>query len=232
MNPAANWPTLSNPAVRLILLISIPIAVMAPFDALFSSLTQGSPWLRAAWIAALVVIGARMGERLGLRLEGHSCRSPVLLGLAAAIAVAIYVVLLDCFIFRARLDPAYAAFLHQPLGLRLMYFMPRAFNENIMYRLFGLGGLAWLLSRGGRVPVRGWMFAAAMVGAQMTNIWFNVVALSDLPISAASLTYDALRYIAPGLLYAMLYIRNGFVVAEVASVSCHIFLQPAFSLFI
>ena len=232
MNPAAKWPTLSNPAVRLILLISIPIAALAPFDVLFSAVTLGSAWLRAAWIAALVVIGARAGARLGLRLEGHGVRSPVLLGLAAAILIAIYVVVLDCFIFRARLDPGYAAFLHQPLGVRLMYFMPRAFNENIMYRLFGFGGLAWLLSRGGRVPVRGWMFTAAMVGAQMTNIWFNVVALSDLPINAATLGYDALRYVLPGLLWAVLYIRNGFVVAEVASVGCHVFLQPAFSLFI
>jgi len=232
MNPAAKWPTLSNPAVRLILLISIPIAVLAPFDVLFSALTLGSPWLRAAWIAALVVIGARAGEGLGLRLEGHGVRSQVLLGLAAAILIAIYVVVLDCFIFRARLEPGYAAFLHQPLGVRLMYFMPRAFNENIMYRLFGFGGFAWLLSRGGRVPVRGWMFAAAMVGAQIANIWFNVVALSDLPINAATLSYDALRYVLPGLLWAVLYIRNGFAVAEVASVGCHVFLQPAFSLFI
>ncbi|MDL2353472.1 MAG: hypothetical protein QFC78_11590 [Pseudomonadota bacterium] len=232
MTRTALRPLLSNPALRLILLIGIPIAALAPFDVLFSALTLSSPWLRMAWIAVLVVLGALAGAKLGLRLEGHSARAPVLVGLGAALAVAIYVVLLDCFVFRSLLDPGYAAFLHQPLQARLLYFMPRAFNENIMYRLFGFGGLAWLLSRGGRRPASPRVLAAAMIGSQLINIAFNVVLLSHVPVTALTLTYDALRYVLPGVLWAILYIRNGFATAEVASVGCHLFLQPAFSLLI
>lgn len=231
MNPAAKWPALSSPAVRLILLIGIPIAALAPFDVLFTALTLGSPWLRMGWIALLVLAGAGAGRRLGLRLEGHGARYPALVGLAAALAVALYVVVLDCWLFRSSLDPAYAAFLHQPLGTRLLYFMPRAFNENILYRLFGFAGLALLFGRGQTPPPRA-VFAAAMIAAQLINIWFNVVAISPLPVTPLGLIYDGLRYVVPGVLWAVLYVRNGFAVAEVASVGCHLFLQPAFSLLI
>ena len=232
MTRTALRPLLTLPAVRLILLIGIPIAALAPFDVLFSALTLGSPWLRMAWISVLVMLGARAGATLGLRLEGHGARHPALIGLAAAVVVAAYVVVLDCFVFRAMLDPAYAEFLHRPLSERLLYFMPRAFNENIMYRLFGFAGLAWLLSRGGRVRPSGRILAVAMVGAQLVNIVCNVVLLSHAPVTALSLTYDALRYVVPGVLWAILYMRNGFAVAEIASVGCHVFLQPAFSLLI
>lgn len=230
MNTAANGSALSRPAVGLILLIGIAIAALAPFDVLFTALTMGSPWLRMAWIAVLVVVGAKAGAKIGLRLEGHSARYPALIGLAAAITVAAYVVLLDCFLFRSLLDPGYAAFLHQPLEGRLLYFMPRAFNENIMYRLFGFGGLAWLLTRGGARPPSSGVLAIAMIGAQLINIGCNVVLMSHAPITALTLTYDGLRYVVPGVLWAVLYVRNGFSTAEIASVGCHVFLQPAFSL--
>ena len=184
-----------------------------------------------AWIAVLVVVGAWAGAKVGLRLEGHGARFPALIGLAAAIIVAAYVVLLDCFVFRAVLDPGYATFLHLPLGDRLLYFMPRAFNEIIMYRLFGFGGLAWLLTRCGTSPPSRRVLVAAMIGAQLINIACNVVFLSPAPVTALTLTYDALRYVAPGVLWAALYVRNGFATAEVASVGCHVFLQPGFSIF-
>ena len=232
MNTVAKWPILSRPAARLILLIGIPIAALAPFDVLFSAISLGSPWLRMAWIAVLVVLGARAGAKVGLQIEGHGARYPALVGFAAAIVVAAYVVLLDCYVFRSVLDPAYVAFLHQPLGERLLYFMQRAFNENIMYRLFGFAGLAWLLSRGGRLPASGWILAAAMIGAQVINIYFNVVLLAPGPITPIILLYDALRFVAPGVLSAVIYLRYGFSTAEIASVSCHAVLQPAFSLLI
>jgi hypothetical protein len=232
MNTAANGSILTSPAVRLILLIGVPIAALAPFDVLFSALTLGSPWLRMAWIAVLVVIGARAGTKIGLRLEGHGAHYPALVGLAAALVVAIYVVVLDCFVFRATLDASYAAFLHQPLGDRLLYFMPRAFNENIMYRLFGFAGLAWLLNRGTSGMPSWPVLATAMIGSQLINICFNVVFLAHAPLTALTLTYDALRYVVPGVLWAVLYVRNGFATAEFASVGCHLFLQPAFSLLI
>jgi hypothetical protein len=44
------------------------------------------------------------------------------------------------------------------------------------------------------------------------------------------MAYDCLRYIAPGVLWALLFRRFGFATAEVASVGCHVLIQPAFSL--
>lgn len=44
------------------------------------------------------------------------------------------------------------------------------------------------------------------------------------------LVYDLLRYVVPGVLWAWLFWRFGFVTAEVASVGCHIFLQPGFGI--
>jgi hypothetical protein len=66
-----------------------------------------------------------------------------------------------------------------------------------------------------------------MIATQTLNIGMNVAALSPDPLSFATLFYDALRYVAPGVLWAWLYWRFGFLTAEVASVGCHIFLQPA-----
>ena len=66
-----------------------------------------------------------------------------------------------------------------------------------------------------------------MIAAQALNIGVNVVLISDQALTPAILTYDALRYIVPGVIWACLFWRYGFFVAEVASVGCHIFLQPA-----
>lgn len=65
-----------------------------------------------------------------------------------------------------------------------------------------------------------------MVLAQCVNIAMNVAVLE--PVTAPLLFYDAIRYVAPGVLWAWLYLRFGFVSAEVASVGCHLFLQPMF----
>jgi hypothetical protein len=116
------------------------------------------------------------------------------------------------------------------LETRLSYFMLRAFNENVIYRLFVFSGLMYLLSRlnGSRDLAPAWI-ASAMVVAQVINIGLNVVIPSPDPITAASIFYDLLRYVSPGVLWAWLYWRFGFLTAEVASVGCHIFLQPMFS---
>ena len=230
MNAAAKWSALSDPAARLILLIALPIAAFAPFDVIFSALTMGSSWLRMAWIAILIWIGVTAGAKLGLRLPGHGAASWLRIGLAAAALMAIYVILLDCVVFRAQLHPNYVAFLHRPLGERLVYFMTRAFNENVIYRLFAFGSLSWLLNRGrSAMPSRG-VLAAAMISAQLINIGCNVLLSQGAILTPITLIYDALRYIVPGVIWAILYVRNGFATAEVASVGCHVFLQPAFSL--
>jgi hypothetical protein len=64
----------------------------------------------------------------------------------------------------------------------------------------------------------------AMVAIQCLNVGVNMVVKEA--ISLPLLVYDGLRYIVPGVLWAMIYRRFGFSTAEVASVGCHIFLQP------
>ena len=214
-----------------IVLLAAAIAWIAPFDVLFTAATDHSAPRRAGLIALFAIVGATASGRAGMRLDGHGAGAPLRIGLGWAALVAGWVVALDCFVFRTRLADGYVAFLRSPLAVRLPYFMVRAFNENVIYRLFGFGTLAWLMQalRGGRpLPVPG--LVGVMVLVQCVNIGANVVAPASGPITAGMLGYDALRYVAPGALWAWLFYRHGFATAEVASVGCHLFLQPAFSL--
>jgi hypothetical protein len=212
------------------------IAAIAPFDVLFAAATFGSLFARVGLIAVLAFIGAFCADRVGLRLQGHGTRRPVLVGVAAAIAAAVYVAAIDGVVFRATLPTSYV-FFFETTGLRdrLIYFMLRAFNENVIYRLFVFSSIFYLISRinGARPkvlpPALIW---CAIVATQMLNIGVNVAALSPDPISFAALLYDALRYVAPGVLWGWLYWRFGFLTAEIASVGCHIFLQPALGLLV
>ena len=69
-----------------------------------------------------------------------------------------------------------------------------------------------------------------MVASQVINIGFNLLALATHRPDAVALLYDLLRYILPGVVWAILFRRNGFASAEIASVGCHLILQPGFSL--
>jgi hypothetical protein len=165
-------------------------------------------------------------QRLGD--NNYSARFPALIGIAAAAFVAAYVLAIDGLLFRSQLSESYVKLVELPLSDRLIYFMLRAFNENVIYRLFVFGGLFYLTGRHGKRPS---IAIAAMVAAQSINIGINVVyALGD-SISFSALAYDSVRYVAPGVLWAWLFWRFGFVVAEVASVGSHVFLQPASVLF-
>jgi hypothetical protein len=226
-----------GPALVGILFIAMTIAAIAPFDVLFAAATFGSPFARVGLIAVLALVGGFCADRVGLRLEGHGTRRPVLVGVAAAIATADYVAAIDGVVFRATLPASYVSFF-ETTGLRdrLIYFMLRAFNENVIYRLFVFSSIFYLISRikGASAnvlppPVLIW---CAIGATQMLNIGVNVAALSPDPISFAALLYDALRYVAPGVLWGWLYWRFGFLTAEVASVGCHIFLQPALGLLV
>ena len=214
-----------------ILLIGMAISAIAPFDVAFVAVTFGSLLARMGLIAAFALIGAFCADRVGLRLEAHGTRWPMLIGLAAAFAVAVYVVVIDGVLFRTMLPVSYVH-LFEATGLRdrLVYFMLRAFNENLIYRLFVFSTLVYLTSRvmGANAkdlpPVLIW---CAMIATQILNIGMNVTALSPEPVSFATLVYESLRYVMPGVLWAWLYWRFGFLTAEMASVGCHIFLQPA-----
>jgi hypothetical protein len=213
------------------LAIAVPIAVLDPFDRTFAAITLGLPWLRAVTVTTMVLAGAWCARRLGLRLEGHGVRYPWLLGLGMAFAVAVYVVLLDAFVFRQLLLPAYVDTFRLPLASRLLYFMIRAFNENVFYRLFVFTVLAAGAAALLRQPRPSFAVAfGLMIVTQLINIWPNVVLGSGEPWTAALLAYDGLRYVVPGVLWGCLFWRYGFLVAEVASVGCHLFLQPALGL--
>ena len=216
-----------SPALVAIVLTSATIAVLSPFDIAFAAVTFGSPLLRAVMMAAMALVGAFCAQRVGLRLDGHGARYPVLIGVAMAALMAAYVIAMDAFLFRHLLPADYIEFLESPLSDRLAYFMLRAFNENVIYRLFVFSTLVYLARPCGAAPL---LLFAAMVAAQLINIGINVVAASAEALSFLVLAYDALRYVAPGVLWAWLFCRFGFVIAEVASVGCHIFLQPAFSI--
>lgn len=209
-----------------VLLIGCTIAAIIPFDVTFAAISFGKPVARAFILLIMALSGAWAASHAGLRLDGHGARHPWAFGLIGAISVALWVAMLDCWLFRPMLDPSYAKFLHMPLLPRLLYFMPRSFNENIIYRLFVFSIFMLALKRL-RVasPV---MIIVAMTAAQCINIAANVVIWE--PITATSLFYDALRYVAPGVLWAWIYDRFGFSTAEIAAVGCHVFLQPVFSL--
>jgi hypothetical protein len=220
-----------SPALVAILLIGMTIAAIAPFDVAFDAATFGSPVGRIGLIAALALIGAFCADRVGLRLEAQGAGRPVLIGIAAAVAVAVYVVAIDGSLFRATLPASYVQFF-EATGLRdrLAYFMLRAFNENVIYRLFVFSTLFYLIARVKGVPAKELSQApvwSAIVATQILNIGMNVAALSPDPLTFATALYDAVRYVAPGVLWGWLYWRFGFLTAEIASVGCHIFLQPA-----
>ncbi len=233
-------PTRFSPALVGILLIGMTIAAIAPFDVLFAAATFGSPFARVGLIAVLAFIGTFCAHRVGLRLQGHGTSRPLLVGVVAAIAAAVYVAAVDGVVFRATLPTSYVYFF-ETTGLRdrLIYFMLRAFNENVIYRLFVFSSLFYLISRikgahpnDTSIDLPPALIWCAIVVAQMLNIGANVAALSPDPLSFAALFYDAVRYVAPGVLWGWLYWRFGFLTAEVASVGCHIFLQPALGLLV
>ncbi len=220
-----------NRKLAVIAFFAAVIAVIAPFDVLFLPLTFGSPLLRAGLMAVLAIVGGIAAKACGLRLEGHGAKLPLLIGLGAALAVAAYVFVLDVVLLRPMLSADYVAYLHVPLGERMTGYMLRAFNENLLYRLFLFPVIALAAQRVlRRDDISPRLLIAAMVASQVINIAANAVLPSPEPIALARLGYDAIRYVAPGVLWAVLFRRYGFATAEVASVGCHVFLQPAFTL--
>jgi hypothetical protein len=216
-------------SISLIMIMAIGgmIAFVAPFDVVFDAATGGSAILRVCFFVALAWSGGWAGSKVGLTIQFHDLRHPVWAGLLAAICMAIAVALIDV-VFRSTAPPSYIAFMHQDLKARLVYFMLRAFNENVFYRLFLFSMIALCLGNilrdadGRPLPMVFWI---SMVSAQVINISLNLV--FESPVTATTVIYDGLRYITPGMCWAWLYWRHGFTTAEIASVTCHIFLQPA-----
>jgi hypothetical protein len=221
-------PTLSRPSLLAIGLIALSIALIGPFDRAVDLASGGLPLARMGLIAALVLAGSIWAGEAGLALKGTT-RSWLVISIGSAFAVAVYVSIVDGFLFRAVLPPTYVnEFRPNSLNARLAYYFLRAFQENVIYRLFVFSGLMLSVSR-----LRGqavtefpsmlvWTIAFA---TQFLNVAINVM-VAD-PFSGTLFAYDIVRFVVPGTLWGWLYWRHGFVTIEVAHVACHAFLQPA-----
>jgi hypothetical protein len=217
-----------------IVVIGAAIAALAPFDRAFDHATFGAPIVRAGALVLIAVIGLLFAMRLGAPIESRGLKHPIVTPLLIAAAMAVYVTVLDLWVFRAVLDPGYLAFIsNASLPDRLLYFMLRAFNESILYRLFLSTALAWALGliwrgRDGR-PANG-AYWVAIVVAQAVNIAINVTFETGSPPTPALLLYDGLRFVLPGVVWGYLYFHNGFAPDEIAAVGTHVFFQPLISL--
>jgi hypothetical protein len=100
----------------------------------------------------------------------------------------------------------------------------------VIYRLFLFSGFLLVAQAVLRRSLlnAGLLFVAAFL-TQTVNVFINVPLPIFAPANAAIFAYDALRYVVPGVVWAWIYARQGFVSAEIASVGCHIFLQPMYS---
>jgi hypothetical protein len=216
------------PGIGVVLVVGGPIAALAPFDVVFAAVTRGSAPLRVCLFWAVALSGALSGARIGLQIRSPGLKYRALVGLAAAFSIAVAIVLID-FLFRNILRIPPADFIYLDLRARLVYFMLRAFNENVFYRLFLFSVLALCISKilhdthDRPTTLAIWI---AMIAAQVFNIVLNV-GIATLPISISTIVYDVFRYIVPGVCWAWLFWRYDFMTAELASVTCHIFLQPA-----
>lgn len=206
------------------IMASCALAHVLPYDVIFDRLTVGSGFARAVDMFLIWSAGLKLREANGFSLSAVNLRRPVLTIAVAALVVATWCVLLDAFVFRAILPAGYLSIEHQPLIVRLLYFCSRAFNENVLYRLF-LGSLfAFGLRR--LWPSPRLAFTLSMVGmaiAQLINVAANV---APMGLSVESSVWMLLRFFVPGVFWAYLYVRHGFAANEGAAIGVHWFLQP------
>ncbi|MGO4313912.1 hypothetical protein AB4Z35_29415 [Pseudomonas sp. KB_15] len=223
--PRSSW----LPAGTL-LFVGAVIASMAGFDIVFNAITGDMPWIRVVLFLALTSLGIFFAQRTGLRLASHDLSHPIAVAFGIGLLVAIYIATIDVVVFRHLLPPRYVAYFSElTLSERMIYFMLRAFNENILYRLFLMSalvwgiGLAWRDSQGLPPKTAYWI---AIVLAQAIPMLLNEASFYPPHITPFFLLYVAVRFILAGILWGFLYWRYGFVMAETAHVSTHIFLQP------
>jgi hypothetical protein len=220
-----------DPKVAAGLALAAWIAWLAPFEFALNPLTREFPPLRALLIVGLAVVGLRVGRTIGLGLEPPVHKSGVTLALIYAAIVAVWCVVSD-LAFRPLLADRYTTLIHTvPTATRILLFVMRAFNENIMYRLFlgtvliRLLAFVWKDAQGGPPPAAYW---TGFLVAQLINIWINVTSLA--PVTPPLLAHDLIRYVAPALVWAWLYWKRGFLSCEVACTTVHGFLQPMLSI--
>jgi hypothetical protein len=225
-------PVLSRPravdwTLVAVLVIAAAIAWMSPFDPMFAALTLGNPALRAAAMVAMALVGLNVGGRLGMGFEPRASKHPVALPVAVAAATAVGCALADGLLSPDRHGWFARMIVSTPLPVRLLAFMMRAVDENILYRLFLGSVLIWLIGRVWKTaegrPAEG-AYWLGFLAAQVLNVWLNVTVLA--PVTPQALLHDAVRYVAPGMVWAWLYRRHGFQSNEIACTTVHLFYQP------
>ncbi|SOE66937.1 hypothetical protein SAMN05414139_02938 [Burkholderia sp. D7] len=228
--PSKSLPHSSWLPAGTLMLVGALIASKAGFDIVFNAVTGGMPWIRVALFLALTTVGIFCAQRTGLRLASHDLSHPIAVAFGIGLLVAIYVVTIDVVVFRHLLPPHYVAYFSEhTLSERMIYFMLRAFNENILYRLFFMSavvwgiGLVWRDSQGLPPKIAYWI---AIILAQTIPMLINEAPFYPPHITPIFLLYIVMRFILAGILWGFLYWRYGFVTAETAHVSTHIFLQP------
>ena len=218
---AVNWKVVAG------LGLAASIAWLAPFDPAFDAMTLGAPALRSVSIVAIALIGWGVSGKIGLGIEPRGLKRPILTPILAAAVVGV-----GCMLFDRLMQPAlqghYVRLISStPLAVRITGYMLRAFNENIMYRLFLGSVLVWLIGRVWKTPEGRPATGAYWTGFALShalNIWINVTGLA--PLTPIALLHDILRYFMPGMVWSWLYWRHGFQSNEIASTSVHLFFQP------
>jgi hypothetical protein len=206
------------------------IAAMAGFDIVFDALTRGLAWLRILAYTLLLAAGLYFARHARLSLIPHKLSHPVTTPIAIALTVAVAIVVIDAVIFRAILPHSYvASFAATGVGKRLVYYMLRAFNEEVFYRLFLMSALVCGLDLARRssaaTPDR--VYWIAIIAAQTAPVVLNAGPAYASEASPGFLLYALLRFIGPGILWGYLYWRHGFLTAQAAHVGTHVFLQPS-----
>jgi hypothetical protein len=218
----------TNGHVLFAIVFSCALAYAIPYDVLFDRATLNLPAARAIAMLCFWIGGLWLQRANGFSLAPVDMRYPALQIAGAALAVAIWCVVMDAVVFRSILPPGYYGSEQQPLGLRLLYYCSRAFNENVLYRLF-LGSLfAYALRK--LLPQPKFAVALAMLGmaaAHLINVLANMGYAGFAPETCLWLL---LRFMVPGIAWSWLYVRHGFVANEGAAMGVHCFLQPMVSI--
>ena len=211
----------------LAILASCSLAYAIPYDIPFHRLTFHTPALRAVAMLFCWGAGLYLQRANGFSLSVVNLRHPVLKIALAACAVAAWCVFMDAIVFRSILPPGYYHWEQQPLGVRLIYYCSRAFNENVLYRLF-LGSLfAWFLRQLVRRPDLAVILSmAGMTLAHLINVMAN---MGSAAVSSEASAWLVLRFGVPGVIWSWLYVRHGFVANEGAAIGVHCVLQPMVS---
>lgn len=226
---AAPLPLLSQSTGLLFAITaSCALAYAIPYDVLFDRVTAHLAIVRALGMLVFWGAGLWLQRANGFALDTVRMERPILTIGAIALAAAIWCVLMDWVAFRSIIPPGYYAFEQQPLGLRLIYYSSRAFNENVMYRLFLGSLLAWVLRIAFNKSELALPLSVLGMGlGQILNVAVNTAFAGFSPETCA---WMFLRFVIPGTLWGVLYIRHGFIANEAAAISVHWILQPLITL--